>query len=73
MRRSSKIFYKFFLINIVSYLRLSSRLNAVGSKIKSAQSMKNVTKELGKTTTSMEKAMKSMNLEKVRASYFSQL
>ncbi|CAG5078057.1 Oidioi.mRNA.OKI2018_I69.PAR.g8884.t1.cds [Oikopleura dioica] len=51
----------------LNYLRLASRMNAVGSKIKSAQNMQKVTRELGTTTKSLEKVMKTMNLEKITA------
>ena len=34
----------------LNYLRLASRVDAVASKVKSAQSMKNVTKTMGQTT-----------------------
>merc|ERR1712228_64075 len=49
----------------LGYLRLASRVDAVASRVKSAQSMKNVTKEIGTTSKALEKAMKSMNLEKI--------
>ena len=34
----------------LNYLRLASRVDAVASKVKSAQGMKNVTKTMGQTT-----------------------
>ena len=46
-------------------MRLASRVDAVASRVKSAQSMKNVTKEIGTTSKALERAMKSMNLEKI--------
>lgn len=49
----------------LNYLRLASRVDAVSSRIKSAQAMQKVTKEIGVTSKSLEKAMKSMNLEKI--------
>jgi charged multivesicular body protein 1 len=51
----------------LNYLRLASRVDAVASKVKSAQGMKNVTKTMGQTTKQLDAAMKSMNLEKITA------
>jgi len=49
----------------LGYMRLASRVDAVASRVKSAQSMKAVTKEIGSTSKALESAMKSMNLEKI--------
>jgi len=49
----------------LNYMRLSSRLDGVCSRLKSAQAMKGVMKDMGGVTKSMESAMKSMDLEKV--------
>ena len=51
----------------LNYLRLASRVDAVASRVKTAQSMKRVTKEIGTTSKALEGAMKSMNLEKITA------
>jgi len=51
----------------LNYLRLASRVDAVASKVKSAQGMKNVTKTMGQTTKQLDAAMKTMNLEKITA------
>ena len=51
----------------LNYLRLASRVDAVASRVKTAQSMKRVTKEIGTTSKALEGAMKSMNLEKLTA------
>jgi charged multivesicular body protein 1 len=46
-------------------LRLSSRVDAVASKVKSAVAMQNVAKNIGQVTKSLESAMNSLDLEKV--------
>ena len=47
----------------LNYLRLSSRLDAVASKVQTAVTMKNVTKAMDGVVKQMDKAMGSMNLE----------
>jgi charged multivesicular body protein 1 len=49
----------------LNYLRLASRIDAVSSKVKSALTMQNVAKNIGNVSKSLEKAMQSMDLEKV--------
>nr|XP_002127064.1 charged multivesicular body protein 1a-like [Ciona intestinalis] len=49
----------------LNYMRLSSRLDGVASRLKTAQSMKQVTKDMGAVTNGLDQAMKSMDLEKV--------
>lgn len=47
-------------------LRLSSRVDAVSSKVKSAVAMQGVAKNIGSVTKSLESAMASLDLEKVQ-------
>ncbi len=49
----------------LNYLRLSSRIDAVASKVKSAMAMQSVAKNIGSVTKSLESAMASLDLEKV--------
>ena len=49
----------------LNFLRLSSRIDAVASRVQSAVHMKNVTKSMGAITTQLEKAMQTMNLEQI--------
>jgi len=49
----------------LNYLRLSSRLDAVASKVQTAVTMKNVTKAMDGVVKQMDKAMGSMNLEQI--------
>jgi charged multivesicular body protein 1 len=49
----------------LNYLRLSSRLDAVSSKVKSAVAMQNVAKNIGNISKSLERAMADLDLEKV--------
>lgn len=49
----------------LNYMRLSSRLDGVSSRLKTAQSMRGLTKDLGSVTKSLDSAMKNMNLEEV--------
>merc|ERR1712131_563713 len=51
----------------LNYLRLASRVDAVASKIKSADNIKSVAKQMGTTTKNLKAAMKTMNLEKITA------
>ena len=50
----------------INYLRLSSRVDAVASKVQTAVSLKQVTKNISGVVSQMDKAMNSMNLEQVR-------
>lgn len=49
----------------LNYLRLSSRVDAVSSKVKSAVAMQGVAKNIGSVSKSLESAMASLDLEKV--------
>jgi charged multivesicular body protein 1 len=49
----------------LNYLRLSSRVDAVAAKVKSAVAMQSVAKNIGSVTKSLESAMASLDLEKV--------
>nr|CAB3230610.1 charged multivesicular body protein 1a-like [Phallusia mammillata] len=49
----------------LNFMRLSSRMDAVASRLKTAQSMKSLTKDLGHVTVALDSAMKNMNLEQV--------
>jgi charged multivesicular body protein 1 len=49
----------------LNLLRLSSRVDAVSSRVKSAMMMQSVAKNIGSVTKSLESAMASMDLEKV--------
>ncbi|XP_039255219.1 charged multivesicular body protein 1a-like [Styela clava] len=49
----------------LNYLRLASRLDAVQSRIKTAQSMNQITKQMTGVVAGLDKAMKSMNLEQI--------
>lgn len=49
----------------LNYLRLSSRVDAVASKVRTAMTMKQVTKNMGHVVKGLDKAMASMDLEKV--------
>lgn len=49
----------------LNYLRLASRLDAVQSRVKTAQSMNQITKQMTGVTAGLDKAMKSMNLEQI--------
>ncbi|XP_071957447.1 charged multivesicular body protein 1a-like [Antedon mediterranea] len=49
----------------LNYLRMASRVDAVSSRVKSAMAMKEVTKNMGSVVKGLDKAMASMNLEKV--------
>eukprot|EP00112_Aurelia_sp_Birch-Aquarium-sp1_P015444 Seg342.3 transcript_id=Seg342.3/GoldUCD/mRNA.D3Y31 product="Charged multivesicular body protein 1a" protein_id=Seg342.3/GoldUCD/D3Y31 len=51
----------------LNYLRLSSRVDAVSSKIQSAMAMKQVTKQLGGVVKGLDKALQSMDLQKISA------
>lgn len=51
----------------INYLRMSSKVDAVSSKIKSAMAMKQVTKNMGGVVKALDKAINSMDLQKVSA------
>jgi len=49
----------------VNYLRLSSRVDAVASRVETAYKIKNVTGAMANITKAMERSMQEMNLEKI--------
>jgi len=49
----------------LNYLRLASRVDAVSSKIQSAMAMKQVTKNMGSVVKGLDKALESMDLQKI--------
>jgi len=49
----------------LNYLRLASRLDAVASRVKSGVMMKELTKTMGTAVKGLDKALQSMDLEKV--------
>lgn len=49
----------------LNYMRLSAKLDGVSSRLKTAQAMKNMSKDLTKVTQAMSGALKSMNLEQL--------
>lgn len=49
----------------LNYLRLSSRVDAVAARVKSAMAMQSVAKNIGSVTRSLESAMASLDLEKI--------
>jgi len=49
----------------LNYLRLSSRIDAVASKVESAVRMKTVTRTMGGIVQGMDKAMQSMDMAKI--------
>ncbi|XP_035227196.1 charged multivesicular body protein 1a-like [Stegodyphus dumicola] len=51
----------------LNYLRMSSKIDAVSSKIQSAITMKGVTKNMGSVVKALDKAINSMDLQKVSA------
>lgn len=51
----------------VNWLRMSSRVDAVASKVQTAVTMKAVTKNMGQVTKALDKALNSMDLQKVSA------
>jgi charged multivesicular body protein 1 len=50
----------------LSLLRLSSRLDAVSSRVETAVTMRQVTGNMTSVVKGMDKAMETMNLERVR-------
>jgi len=51
--------------NAQNYLRLSSRVDAVASRLESAMKMQQVTKSMGKVVNGMDKVLNSMNVEQI--------
>ncbi|GAB6030434.1 Charged multivesicular body protein 1A [Chamberlinius hualienensis] len=51
----------------LSYLRMSSKVDAVASKVQSAVTMKGVTKSMGSVVKALDKALNSMDLQKISA------
>ena len=51
--------------NAQNYLRLSSRVDAVASRLESAIKMQQVTKSMGKVVNGMDKVLGSMNVEQI--------
>lgn len=52
----------------LNLLRLASRIDAVASRVETAVTMRQVTGNMTSVVRGMDKAMESMNLERVRAS-----
>jgi len=50
----------------LNLLRLASRIDAVASRVETAVTMRSVTNSMGSVVKGMDKAMESMNLERVR-------
>merc|ERR1719198_813121 len=48
-----------------NYLRLSSRLDAVASRVESAVKMQQVTKQMGQVTKGMDKVLASMDINQI--------
>ena len=51
----------------LNYLRMSGKVDAVASRVKSAQTMKQVTKNMGSVVKALDKAINSMDLKKITA------
>ncbi|KAK7922053.1 hypothetical protein WMY93_008955 [Mugilogobius chulae] len=51
----------------INWLRMASRVDAVASKVQTAVTMKGVTKNMGQVTKALDKALNSMDLQKVSA------
>lgn len=51
----------------LNYLRMASKVDAVSSKVQSALTMKGVTKNMGSVVKALDKAINSMDLQKVSA------
>lgn len=49
----------------LNYLRFAARVDAVSSKVQTAVTMKSITKSIGDVTKALDKAMSSMDLQKV--------
>ena len=54
----------------LNLLRLASRIDAVASRVETAVTMRSVTNSMGSVVKGMDKAMESMNLERVRSHRF---
>lgn len=54
----------------LNLLRLSSRIDAVASRVETAVTMRQVTGNMTSVVRGMDKAMESMNLERVSGLYF---
>ena len=54
----------------LNLLRLSSRIDAVASRVETAVTMRQVTGNMSSVVKGMDKAMESMNLERVCSSLF---
>eukprot|EP00053_Salpingoeca_punica_P019652 m.200550 g.200550 ORF g.200550 m.200550 type:complete len:212 (+) comp17695_c0_seq3:286-921(+) len=50
----------------LNFLRMASRLDGVCSRLQTAQSMKDVTKQMGSVVVGLDAAMKNMDLEKLQ-------
>ncbi|KCV67390.1 hypothetical protein H696_06183 [Fonticula alba] len=51
----------------LNYLKMSSRLDAVASRVQTAVTMNDVSRSMAGVVTQMDKAMQSMDLEKIQA------
>ncbi|GCC28426.1 charged multivesicular body protein 1a [Chiloscyllium punctatum] len=51
----------------LNWLRTASRVDAVASKVQTAVTMKGVTKNMARVTQGLDKALKSMDLQKISA------
>uniref|UniRef100_A0A8B9TYW9 Chromatin-modifying protein 1a n=1 Tax=Anas zonorhyncha TaxID=75864 RepID=A0A8B9TYW9_9AVES len=51
----------------LNWLRMASRVDAVASKVQTAVTMKGVTKNMAQVTKALDKALSSMDLQKVSA------
>uniref|UniRef100_UPI00398E56AD charged multivesicular body protein 1a n=1 Tax=Pristiophorus japonicus TaxID=55135 RepID=UPI00398E56AD len=51
----------------LNWLRTASRVDAVASKVQTAVTMKGVTKSMARVTQGLDKALKSMDLQKISA------
>ncbi|XP_072290745.1 charged multivesicular body protein 1a [Eucyclogobius newberryi] len=51
----------------INWLRMASRVDAVASKVQTAVTMKGVTKNMGQVTKALDKALNTMDLQKVSA------
>ncbi|ELT95104.1 hypothetical protein CAPTEDRAFT_224445 [Capitella teleta] len=49
----------------LNYLRFAARIDSVASKVQTAVAMKDITKQMASVTKGLDKAMQSMDLEKV--------
>ncbi len=54
----------------LNLLRLASRIDAVASRVETAVTMRQVTGNMTSVVRGMDKAMETMNLERVRLSHF---